>query len=321
MNKKWIDFFGKRYVYFIISGAVMLAGIIAICLYGVKLDIQFKGGAIIKYISATTLDTAKAADIVTSTLNREVEAQISKDLLSGSQRLVLNLAGNAGLDAADQDKLDVALKAAFPDAQLKLDSTSVVQPFIGRTFLTKGIMALLFAAILIMVYVWFRFKRIGGLSAGAMALVSLLHDLLVVFFAFCIARIPLGDGFVAICLTIMGYSINDTIVIYDRIRENARLDRRMPADQLVNKSVTQTLSRSINTNVSVLISIMMVYIFATANSIQSVQDFALPMAVGIFTGCYSTVCIAGPLWAMWQLREKTNKNNPSKKNQPKLKKA
>lgn len=324
MRTKWIDFYGKRLIYFIISGAIMLAGIVAMFVNGVQLDIQFKGGAIIKYLSATELDVSKAEDIAKNTLNRQVEGQISKDLLSGEDRLVLNLAGNAGLDAADQDRLDATLKEAFPDAKLTLQDSSVVQPFFGRKFLTNGVIAIVLASVMIVVYVWFRFRRIHGLSAGVMALVALLHDLLVVFFTCVIAKIPLGDSFVAIALTIIGYSINDTIVIYDRIRENARLDRHMPADELVNKSVTQSLGRSINTNAAVFVSILLVYIFAVSGSIESIVNFALPMTIGTISGCYSTVCIAGPLWAMWQLRQKPNKKNPAKKTtkaQPKLKKA
>ena len=324
MKTKWIDFYGKRFIYFVITGVIMLAGIVAMFVNGVQLDIQFKGGAIIKYLSATTLDVEKAENVAEQTLNRQVQGQISKDLLSGEDRLVLNLAGNAGLDAADQDKLDAALKEAFPEAKLTLSDSSVVQPFFGRKFLTNGILAIALAAATIVVYVWFRFRRIHGLSAGVMALVALLHDLLVVFFTCVVAKIPLGDSFVAIALTIIGYSINDTIVIYDRIRENARLDRHMPADELVNKSVTQSLGRSINTNAAVFVSILMVYIFAMAGSIESIINFALPMTIGTISGCYSTVCIAGPLWAMWQMRRKPNNHHPAKKPakaQPKLKKA
>ncbi len=319
MRDKWIGFYEKRFVYFIVSGAIMLAGIIAMFINGVQLDIQFKGGAIIKYNSKTEINISQAEDVAQTALNRQVDAQLSKDLLSGDNRLVLNLAGNAGLDAADQDKLDTALKAAFPDAQLSLSDSSMVEPFFGRRFLTNGMLAIALASTMIVLYVWMRFRRIHGLSAGVMALVALVHDLLVVFFTCVIFKIPLGDSFVAIALTIIGYSINDTIVIYDRIRENARLDRHMPPDVLVNKSVTQSLGRSVNTNLAVFVSVLLIYIFAVGGSIDSIQSFALPMTVGTISGCYSTICIAGPLWAMWQKRTK-HPHKPAPKAQPKLKK-
>ena len=136
-----------------------------------------------------------------------------------------------------------------------------------------------------------------------MAIVSLLHDVLMVLATFIIFRIPINDAFIAVSLTIIGYSINDTIVIYDRIRENSRLSKKIDYPELVNSSINQTLSRSINTCLCTFVSIFIVYIFASIYSIESIKNFALPMMVGIFTGGYSTICIAGPLWAMWQVRK------------------
>jgi preprotein translocase SecF subunit len=179
----------------------------------------------------------------------------------------------------------------------------MVEPFFGRKFLTNGIIALVLSSVLIVLYVWVRFSKISGLAAGVMALVALFHDVMVVFFTCIIFKIPIGDSFIAVALTIIGYSINDTIVIYDRIRENARIDRKMPVDQLVNKSITQSLTRSINTNLCVFVSIALVYVFALIGGIESIQSFALPMAIGSISGCYSTICIAGPLWAMWKKRK------------------
>ncbi len=312
--KRIIPFYEKRYIYFIISGLIMLAGIVGIIVNGVQLDIQFKGGAILKYTMTTTVDAERAAEVAGTTLNRLVDAQVTTDLLTKQERLVLNLAGNEGLDADAQQKLDDALKAEFPNASLAVSETILVEPFFGKQFLRNGMLAIVLASILIVFYVWYSFRRISGLSAGVMALVALLHDLLVVFFTCVLFKIPIGDSFVAVALTIIGYSINDTIVIYDRIRENARLDSKMPVDQLVNRSVTQSLSRSVNTNLAVFLSISLVWIFAFGNGIDSIQRFALPMAIGTISGCYSTVCIAGPLWAMWQLRKRDNRLKHVKQN-------
>lgn len=302
-----IRFYEKRYIYFAVSALLIIIGIAALFLNGVQLDIQFKGGAILKYTYTGELDAGHAADIAGNTLNRLVDTQQTRDLVSGENRLVLNLSGNEGLDAADQEKLDAALKSAFPNSALSLSESSMVEPFFGRRFLQNGILAIVLASALIVLYVWYSFRKISGLSAGVMALVALLHDLLMVFFTCVVFRIPIGDSFVAVALTIIGYSINDTIVIYDRIRENARIDRKMPADQLVNKSVTQSLSRSVNTNLAVFISVTLIYVFAFGGGIDSIQRFALPMMVGCVSGCYSTVCIAGPLWAMWQKRQGSRK--------------
>lgn len=295
-----IRFYEKRYIYFVVSILLLLTGIVALFVNGLQLDIQFKGGSILKYTYSGELDASHAADAAGGTLHRLVNAQVTKDLVTGQNKLVLNLSGNTGLDAADQDRLDTALKAAFPAAGLALSESSMVEPFFGRRFLQNGILAVTLSSALIVLYVWVRFKKISGLSAGVMALVALLHDMLMVFFTCVVFKIPIGDSFIAVLLTIIGYSINDTIVIYDRIRENARIDRKLPVDQLVNKSVTQSLSRSINTNLAVFISVTLIYAFASGSGIDSIQQFALPMMVGTISGCYSTVCIAGPLWVMWQ---------------------
>jgi len=300
---KVIDFYKKRWIFFGISIAIFVIGIIMAFVNGVQLDINFKGGSILKYNYTGELDANKAADIASSIVNRAVSTQITTDLRTGEKRLIINISGNYGLDAKIQKSLDEALKTEFPDADLKLSESSMVEPFFGRRFLRNGIMAILIASFFVVIYVWIRFKKIGGLSAGIMALVALLHDILIVFFTCVIFKIPIGDSFVAVALTIIGYSINDTIVIYDRIRENRKLYSKLPLEEVTNLSITQSMSRSINTNIAVFISITVVYVLALANSIEAIQGFALPMAAGTISGCYSTICIAETLWVMWNRRK------------------
>jgi preprotein translocase SecF subunit len=143
----------------------------------------------------------------------------------------------------------------------------------------------------------------SGPSAGVMALVALFHDVLLVFFVFVVLRIPLNESLVAVVLSILGFSINDTIVVYDRIRENERIyNGKMPLPDLVDLSVNQSLTRSINTSLCTLGAVAIAYVFATAYNIDSIKQFALPMMVGIVSGAYSTICLAGPLWVMWKTR-------------------
>jgi preprotein translocase SecF subunit len=297
-----IGFYKKRRIFFSISLIIMLIGIIGIFVNGVRLDIQFKGGALLKYTYSGSVDENAAADTISGMLSRPVSTQIIKDLKTGEERLVINIAGNYGLDAREQQKLDNALKEQFPGAGLSLSESSMVEPFFGKKFLHNGIKAMVLAAFLVIIYVWIRFRRIGGLSAGIMALVALLHDIIVVFATCVIFSIPIGDSFVAVVLTIIGYSINDTIVIYDRIRENRKAHPKLPIETVTDLSVNQSMMRSINTNIAVFISVSLIYVVAFANSIESIRSFALPMAVGTISGCYSTVCIAGPLWVMWKKR-------------------
>lgn len=298
-----IRFYAKRKIYFGISIAIMLIGIIMAFVNGVQLDIQFKGGAMLKYTYVGELDADKAADIASEIMNRPVSTQLTEDIATGEDKLVLTLAGNYGVNAADQDKLDIKLKEAFPDSQLKQSEATIVEPFFGRKFLSQGMLAIALSSLLVLLYVWIRFKIMGGLSAGVMALIALLHDCFVVFFTCVIFKIPIGESFVAVALSIIGYSINDTIVIYDRIRENAKTYVGYPVEVIADLSITQSMSRSIITNVCVMISVSLVYILAVAHSINSIQSFALPMAIGSISGCYSTICIAGPLWVMWKKKK------------------
>ncbi len=298
-----IKFYQKRKIFFAISSAIMAIGIIALFINGVNLSIQFKGGAIIKYSYTGEMDAEIAADKATEILNRNTEVQLTEDLATHSKKIVFNLSGNNGLDANDQDTLDKELKKAFPDAQLELSESNVVQPFIGKRFLTNGLIALGLTSLFIIIYVRFRFQKISGLSAGVIGLIALVHDVLVVFFIFVIFKMPINDSFIAVTLTIIGYSINDTIVIYDRIRENKPYFQKKTFEELVDTSINQSLSRSINTSITTGISILIVCILAFAYNIDSIKTFAIPMLVGVISGCYSTVCLAGPMLVMWHKRQ------------------
>lgn len=296
-----IHFYKKRFIFFGISLAIFLIGIIALFINPVQLDIQFKGGSILKYEFAGDINTEKADETITKATNRIASCQITSDIATGTKKLVVNLTGDEGLSAQEQDKLDKALKAEFPAANLKFSESNAVEPFIGKEYLANGIKAILISFLLIMLYVWYRFRKIGGLSAGVMALIALLHDVVVVFVVFIVFKMPINEYFIAAALTIIGFSINDTIVIYDRIRENSSDKHyRSSTEELVDKSITQSMSRSINTNLATFFSIAIVFIFANLYGISSIKSFSLPLMFGIVSGCYSTICIAGPLWVMWQ---------------------
>lgn len=308
-----IKFYKKRFIFLAISLTIILIGIIASFTNGIQLDIQFKGGSIIKYEFVGEINTEEADNVVTKAMdNRIASCQITSDLATKTQKLVINLPGT--LSAQDMEKLDTALKAEYKDANLKLSESSIVEPFIGRKFLQNGIIAILLSFALIILYVWFRFKRIGGLSAGLMALVALVHDVVVVFIVFIVFKIPINENFVVAALTIIGFSINDTIVIYDRIRENSQiLHLKLSTEELVDTSITQSLTRSINTNLATFISIAIVFLFAQIYGISSIKSFALPMMFGVISGCYSTICIAGPLYVSWKIhRQKKIANATSR---------
>ena len=174
----------------------------------------------------------------------------------------------------------------------------------GFNFLLKCLAAVAIASILMVLYVTIRFKKIGGLSAGVMPLVALFHDIAMIYFLYVIFQMPIDSNFIAVVLMILGYSLNDTIVIYDRVREERKLlGRRATVAQSFNLSCTKSLKRTIMTSVTTLSAIIVVYVVAVVYNISSVKGFALPMMIGLISGCYSSVCIAGPLWVMWQNRK------------------
>jgi|LSQX01.2.fsa_nt_gb SecD/SecF fusion protein len=305
---KVYPFYSKRKIYYAISGIILTFGLIMTIINGVNLDIQFKGGAILKYAmsEATEFDPDDAADLVERTLNgRIATGQITEDFATGEKRLVISMAGDQTLSNEELSLINDTLQQEFPEQNFKIDSTNNVSPYFGKKFLKNAVIAIALSAVLIILYVWFSFRKIHGLSAGAMSLVALLHDVLIAFFTFTIFQIPIGDTFVAVALSILGYSINDTIVIYDRIRENSRGAKKMPIEDIVDKSVSQSFTRSLNTNFAVFMSLAILYVFAALNGLESIVSFALPMAIGSISGCYSTICIVGPLWASWQKRKQT----------------
>jgi SecD/SecF fusion protein len=306
-DKKIIPFYQKKYIYGIISGLIFLFGIVGCFIFGVKLDTQFTGGAVLSYSVSDEADTGKIQSAIEKQTNRPVTVQIKEDNMTGLKRLSVTLAGNSGMSPEDQKDVTDAINSTSEKVDAKLSETYVVEPYIGAKALKNAVVAILLSLLFIVIYVWIRFSAISGLPAGVTAMIALVHDVVVVFFAFVLFRIPLNDAFVAVVLTIIGYSINDTIVIYDRIRENRKKDSKMPVDELVNISTSQTLGRSINTSCTTGICVLIILAASVYFQIGSILEFSLPMFFGILTGCYSSICVAGTLWAMWEKKKEIKK--------------
>lgn len=304
-ERKVIDFLGKRKFIFLFTAAVLAVGILISALRGVTLDTQFTGGVILQYTSEGAPDIDAARKTAEGVLNRKVEAQAGQDFVSGKGRLVLTLSGNEGISPEEQSRVLLALQKAEPERQYQSSKTYAVEPYIGAQALKNSAVAIVLAFLFILVYIRLRFSALSGFSAGVSALVALVHDVLMVFLVFGVCKIPLNDAFVSVTLTIIGYSVNDTIVLYDRIREHMRTDRKKEElVPLVNKSITETFARSVNTALATIICVLIVLVFATVYQIESIQIFALPMLVGMISGCYSTICVAGAVWVTWKERRK-----------------
>lgn len=295
-----IDFIGKRKIFYTISICLIVLGILVSVIFGVKTDIQFKGGAIITYSYTGTIDSDVAQDVAQKALpGKEISTSLEENAATGEKTIVFSL--DSSLTDDLQSNLYTAISNQFKDNSITKVKSNDVSASMSREFLRKSIIAVVLACLLIIVYIWIRFRKIGGLPAGLTAFAALMHDVIIGFVAFSVFRIPLNDNFIAVILTILGYSINDTIVIYDRIRENRRLyGSKIPFKDIVNKSINQSFSRSINTTLCTFIAITVLAVFSIIYNLDSVTSFALPMMVGIVTGCYSTICIAGPLWVTWE---------------------
>jgi preprotein translocase subunit SecF len=301
-----IHFFENRKKFFAISLGIMAIGLIFNIIYGTKLDISFTGGAVIKYSYTGTVQQNDVEKIVEDATKKEASVAILENVKSADGSASLNnvsisFAGTNSISLENQQAIAKSLSAKYPSAKFQVVESSSVNPSMGQSFFMKCIAAVIIAFILLIIYIAIRFQKIGGTAAGAMAIIALLHDVAMVYFTFIIFRFSLDANFIAVVLTILGYSLNDTIIIYDRIRENRRLlGPKTPYSVLVNTSINQTFTRSLYTAGCTFSSIACVFIVAAVYGLSSVTTFALPMMVGIMTGCYSSVCIAGPLYVMWE---------------------
>lgn len=313
-ERKQMPFYKMRKWIFIWTAAVFIIGTVISSMNGMKLDTQFTGGVILKYTYDGKPDAEAIASGVGKELDRPASVQISNDPVSGEQKLVLTLAGNKGISPVDQEKVLETLNNGGT-ASYKLSETYAVEPYIGAKALQNSAVAIILSVIFIIIYIWIRFTTLSGLSAGVSAVLGLVHDVIIIIFVFGIFKIPLNDAFVAVTLTIIGYSINDTIVLYDRIRENMQHKSKggESLPDLVDRSITETFGRSISTVFTTVLCVFIVFIFSMVYNIESIKVFSLPLLVGLISGCYSSVCISGPLWVTWKKhkakREKKNEKD------------
>jgi len=295
-----INFIGNRKIYYIIAAVCMAAICLFAVIFGVPMDIQFKGGSMITYSYTGEISVDEVSAVAQSVVGNS-NVQESEDVATGIKSVVITVAEAEGITTEKHEALTAAMIEAFPENEVKVEETDNVDASMGKEFFAKCLVAMAFACVLMVIYVAIRFRKIGGWSAGTMCVLALVHDMIWVFGAFLFARIPLNDNFIAAALTILGYSINNTIVIYDRIRENKRImGGNTPLAELVNVSVNQTLSRSVMTTVAVVLSLLCVLVVALLNGLESIISFAYPMLVGMVAGLFSSVCLAPALWVSWK---------------------
>lgn len=311
-SKKILDIYGKRKIFFVIPIVIAAVALIVALVLGLEVDIEFKGGTLVTYSYTGDLDTAALKAAAEGYGYGTVNVSTGSALNSSTENVTLSFASNDGLTADVLGEISADVMEQFSGNSLTLLNSQDVNPSSGLKFFIKCLVAVLFSFLLLVIYIAFRFKKIGGLSAGVFALVALIHDVIIVFAAFIFFRLPIDANFMAVILTILGYSINNTIVTYDRIRENRTLyGKRMGLVELMNTSVSQTLTRSINTTITTAFAALAICVVAWICGVESIISFAFPLFIGLVAGFYSSVFMSGSMWVMWQLHK--GKTAPAQK--------
>lgn len=284
-------FIKLRKIWYIISIAVILPGIISLMFQGLNLGIDFTGGNIMEVRFDKAVQTQEVRQVV-DTLGLEGSKSIQK---SGERDFLIR---TKVISQEESNKLFDTLEEKL--GKTTLLRTDYVGPVIGKELAYKALLALLIASVLMVVYITIRFEFKQGIAAIA----ALLHDALVVTGVFSIFQFEVDSSFVAAILTIIGYSINDTIIIFDRVRENMRMQKKGESlEDLVNKSIWQTLARSINTVLTVMFVLVALFLLGG----PTIKNFVLAMLIGVSSGAYSSIFNASPVWVELKLLEKRKK--------------
>lgn len=300
------QFFARKKIFYGISIALIAVGLIAGVVIGPKLDIQFAGGAMIRYaVEGDEVSPDEIQSVIKDKLSKDCSVAVNQDINSDAKHVTISFAGNQSMTPDEQTQVADTLSEAFDGATFTLLESNSVDATMGAKFFQKCLVCFAITAVFLLIYIALRFRKIGGLSAGVTAIVALLHDILISFFVFVIFGMSINDIFIAVVLTILGYSLNSTIVIYDRVRENRRkMGPRAGYEEIMNTSLNQTLGRTVLTSVTTFLALLVVGIVAGLYGINTVVSFAIPMMAGVVAGCFSSQCIAPNIFAMWQIHKR-----------------
>ena len=302
MRKFNIDFNKALKPVLIAYVAIFVVGILWSVIFGVKLDINFSGGAKVSYSYTGDIADKDIEAIVDKHIKKDYSLRKSTSLAGDTQTFEISLSGKDALSAKTQEAITKALTEKFKSNKIELYDSNSVSPSIAGSFFAKSMVAVLITALLVVIYVGIRFRKIGGVSAGITALVSLVFDVLITFFVCVIFGLQIDSNYIAVVLTMLGYSLNDTIVIYDRIRENKKYNPDMEIGDLVNNSVNTVVIRNIVTTATTLLAVTTIIVVSEIFGLTSLRTFAIPMVFGLLSGAVSSLFVSGPLWVIWRRR-------------------
>ncbi len=281
----------NRKIWFAVSAIIIVIGLVLGAVRGFNVGIDFTGGTLME------IDTHQSVAIeeVRGLVNQH-DASANVNLL-GEDRTIVQIRTTNDLDNNERQEIFKSFQEKYELEQDDLLRADQFGPSVSREIQRAAMMAIVVSVLGMLAYITYRFELRFGLAA----IVALIHDVLVVVSIYSILRIPVNSPFVAAILTILGYSINDTIVVFDRIRENLRFLKKNNYAEIANTSITQTVTRSINTSLTTLICIVSLYILG----VEQIREFALPLMAGVMAGTYSSIFIASPVWVM--LKEKQSR--------------
>ena len=305
-QRKTVKFIENRKKFFAVSLIAIIAGFVFMGINAgsgknsLNYSLEFLGGTstTVGFDKAYTIDELDT-EVVPVVAEVTGDNAIQTTTVDGSNQVIFK---TRSLSLEERTELATAMEEKFGVAEESITSTNISSTISGE-MRRQSIIAVVVAAICMLLYIWFRFKDIRFASS---AIIALIHDVLVVLALYAIARISVGSAFVACMLTVIGYSVNDTIVIFDRIRENMKSVSKVNEEsytELANNSLTQTLSRSISTSITTAIMVLMLLILG----VSTIREFALPLLAGVITGTYSSICIATQLWYVMKMNIKSKK--------------
>ncbi len=305
-ERKTVKFLDHRKAFFAGSLVVIVVGFIAMGIYAgtgnnaLNFSLEFLGGTstTVEFNEEYTLEEAEET-IVPDIMEATGESSVQTQTVDGSTQIIFK---TNTLDLEQRTALATMLEEDYEVTEDAITSTNIGST-ISSEMRSESIIAVIVAAFFMLLYIWFRFKDLRFASS---AIIALIHDVLVVLTVYAIARISVGSTFIACMLTVIGYSVNDTIVIFDRIRENKKALREENDETLLemaNQSISQSLSRSISTSITTAIMVLMLLILG----VSSIREFAFPLLIGVLCGTYSSLCIATELWYVMKIHIKSKK--------------
>lgn len=283
----------KSKIFFTISAILIVVSIVSLCVRGLNFGIDFTGGTTIQFDLAKTKYTAEVEETLRGIVKDTVKKSDITIQKTGETGVSIK---TAELTNEESDKLIEAVKKEFNLKQKHVLANDKVSGSVSGRLIADSLKAIALAIVLMLLYITWRFD----FQSGTSAVIALAHDVIIMLGFYSIFQLNVSTSFIAAILTIVGYSINATIIVFDRVRENLRFKKKASAAEIADDAIRNSYYRALNSSITTLLTIGVLYVMG----VDSIKEFALPIIVGIVAGTYSSLFIAGPFWAWWKNSDK-----------------